>query len=308
MDDRPPVPVGDPSRPGAPADLLSSGDDDRGTAGSALRRRLLATLAVLGVLAAGAVELREQPPPAVDLEVVEASAPDAATGFDGSRVTLALSVRLRNAGPAAVTVLSGGVADYGVVRPVELPAGQTSTVLLERQVRCATTPPPDTGGAATLALSVRAGSGPRRVELPVVLPAGGAAAACGFSSVEDGVVLGVPGSAELDEGVALSVDLTTGTTEPVTVLGARVDDGLDVVLRETDGTLLQLPRELPVPSAGSTVRLLIEAVVTVVDCRAARQVAAPVLRLSLSDDGGRVIEVSSDYDPGVVGSLVARSC
>ena len=315
MDDRPRVTVRDPSRPGGAPDLLSSGDEDRPRVSSRARRRLLAAAAVLAVVGAGAVELRDRRDErrlasVVDLELVGATAPGGGSSSDGRTVSLELSVQLRNAGPRAVTVLSGGVADYGVVRPVELPAGRTSTVLLERRVQCGATPPPDDPATGTLALSVRAGTVARRVALPVGLPAdaGSPAVACGFRRVEQGVVLSVPETSPQAQGVTLALDLRTSTPDAVSVLGARADDGFDVSLRETDGTPLRLPRPLPVPRVGSTVGVLLEALVTVGDCGAARRVRTPVLRMSLSDDRGRVVEVSSRYDPGVVRSLVDRSC
>lgn len=296
-------------------DVLEQGAEEPGPLDP--RRLLLAALGAALVLAgAAALELRERQQAAqerrlaavVDLRVVDVAR--GSTAARGRTASLQLAVRVRNDGPRAVTVLSGGAGPYGLTRAVDVAAGGTAGLLLDRPLLCGPTAPPPDPPTDALEVAVRAGAGVERARLPLTEPLDRdrPARACGFLPREQPVVLEVTGSTPLPDGAALDLRVVTSSTEQVGVLGARGDDGVEVVLREADGTPVALPRALPVPGAGSSAALALQAVLTVTDCTAARRVTAPVLRMALADDAGRVVDVATGYGPSVLRSLVASSC
>lgn len=182
--------VTDPGAGGREVDVLAVGPPaPRGLRPSTRRwLRIGAALAVAVVAVAGLVVARERAEDAErrrEARVVELTVlPDyrVTSRLEGAVATLRLVLQVRNDGPRPVRVLSGGIGGYGLAREVVLEPGATSSLQLERLVRCQFDEPPDALASDTLRLSIDTGLGPRNVELPLPLLLRDAEAqrACGF--------------------------------------------------------------------------------------------------------------------------------
>lgn len=182
--------VTDPRAGGREVDVLAVGPPaPRGLRPSTRRWvRAAAAVAVVLVAAAGIVVAHERGEDAdrrreqrvVELTVLPGY--QVTSRLDGTVATLRLVLGVRNDGPRPVRVLSGGIGGYGVMREVVLEPGTTSSLQLERSVRCQLDDPPDALASDTLRLSIDTGLGARNVELPLPLLLRDAEAqrACGF--------------------------------------------------------------------------------------------------------------------------------
>lgn len=182
--------VTDPGAGGREVDVLAVGPAPPRGLGPSTRRRLriVTVLVVVVAAVAAAVVAREQAEDAerrrearvVDLTVLPGN--QVTSRLDGAVATLRLVLKVRNDGPLPVRVLSGGIGGYGVGREVVLEPGATSSLQLERFVRCQFDEPPDALASDTLRLSIDTGLGARSVELPLplLLRDDAAQRACGF--------------------------------------------------------------------------------------------------------------------------------
>jgi hypothetical protein len=181
VDERPPpeVTIRDPARPDRPVDVPAVGDDQPPRI--LTRPRVIAAGAVLFLVAgvAGVSLVRErqdeaaqEPPSAVDLRLRSGEA-TASGSYDrqSDTATLELLLPVRNDGRLPVTVLRGGVGGYGLVRPVELPAGGRGLLLMDQRLDCSTLSEiPKQDGTVELSVRTAPGAPPRRVELIVLIP------------------------------------------------------------------------------------------------------------------------------------------
>ena len=153
-------------------DVLVAGPDEPRRRWSRGAVTAVAAVAVLAAGAAAAVELRDERRlgSVVALSLSPEVSASGAYDRQGGRVVLELLLQVRNDGPRPVTILRGGVADYGLAREVEVAAGERALLPLGRTVDCSP-PPPIPSPAGTLELSVRPGqAGPRQVALPLPSP------------------------------------------------------------------------------------------------------------------------------------------
>lgn len=313
----------DPARPRARLDVLVLGPEEprprpfsRGRLGWAA-----ALLVAAGLLATGVVEVRERRAieaaerrlaSVVDLAVVPGGGADVASGGSGSpgRITLQQVLRLRNDGPRALTVLSGGIAEHGVAREVTLRPTSITGVLLERSVVCSADDPPRSAVDPTLRLVLATGAGQRQVELTLPRPFvdDRARAACGLLPLSESIELQAAGADQRPRSLQLSVEVRTRSIRPVEVTGARARDrGLDAVLEEARAG----PVGLPVPGAGGQGVATLTVVLTVADCVAARSAvesfSLPGLVLIVTS-GREQAQPAVDYAPVLLAELVDGSC
>lgn len=220
------------------------------------RRRWPLLLVPPALVALLVVDQRGREPAAlVDLVALPGSSGSSNPGVAQARVDVRL--RLRNDGPRPVVVERAALGPYALARPVELRAGATGTLLLTREVRCTSEPPPPLT-AEVLDLTVSTARGDRAVAVPLAEPVGedGAARACGFLPLEEAVTPLVLFAQSEPTRVLLTVELQVGGVQPVAVTGVRggrlvVDGPLDAVQP------LELPFPLPpVDPQGPLVRSL----------------------------------------------------
>lgn len=317
-DERPPpeVTVRDPARPGQPVDVLVLGDDTPRQR-PFTRHRVTRGLALLGILAvvATGLEVRERrvvqererrDAAVVDLAVLPGDAVEVVGRVD-DRLALRHTARLRNDGPREVTVLSGGIGAFGVVREVVLSPAEVGAVLLEQAVDCDGDRPAG-GAATTMTLAVQTGAGVREVELELATPLDDPAPRlCG--AAPPGVTADAVG-VEVGRGsFTLSLDVATRASRPVAVLAATADAGFDVRIPElADG-----PKELPLPVLDIGVGVLrLTAEVSLVDCAAAEAFREPnrpgTLTVFVEEADGGDVAVPVSYDPDLLQDLVAQAC
>jgi hypothetical protein len=149
------------------------------------------------------------------------------------------------------------------------------------------------------------------VELPLPFPLGGRddLQLCGDVPLERSVSAGLLAAEPLPREVRLTVELVSGATRRVDVVGLSAGDGVRVQVREPAA---RLPLSLPPAGAGSTV---LEVALGVQSCALALAspaeadlVGSQPLVVLLADDGGRRAQVEALLDVDLVRGLVERSC
>jgi hypothetical protein len=316
----PEVTVRDPSRPARPADVLVSGEDEpRPSPFTPRRLRAAGALLAVAAAAVGVVELRERRAAAAEerrldrvLELAveprgSGSSYDPATGA----AELDLQLSLRNTGPRDVVVERGAVGEYVLVQDVvQVSAGGDAPLLLRRTVVCSPTSPPQAAPLDVLRLDLRTAAGPRQLELPLVqgLVRDEAARACGFVPLEEAVDVRLLDLVRQRESVQLSLDLSSRSLEPVALAAVDAGPGLRAELTLVENGSTDLPLALPPDRRDGTRRgTSMEVRVTVVDCALART-ARPQVELQVVDEAQRVAQVSFDYDPAFLGTLLSDAC
>lgn len=266
-----------------PADVLEFGDDDPPRHALTPRRvQSVAALALLVAAVAGVAELRERRAAAaeerrldrvVDLAVesrgISYSYRPAARG-----VRVDLELQLRNDGPRDVVVERGDSGAYALVQPaVEVAAGRTVPLLLRRELTCSPSVPPPPAPLEVLVLDVRTAAGPRQVELPLEpsLVTDEAPRPCGLLPLEALVEVVVQDVDRDERGVSVTLAVTSSATRELTVEAVQAAAGLVA-------TAVPLPLRLPAQADGRRQTRVVEVVVDVRECVAARSAPAQLRR------------------------------
>ena len=309
--------VSDPARP---ADLLVSGDEEpRPSPFTRRRLQAVAALALVGALAAGAVELRERRAAAAEqrrldrvLDLRVEPEGDLSSYDEGSGVaTLDLQLRLHNDGPRDLVVERGTAGSYVLVQTaVEVTAGGEAPLQLRREVTCTPTAPPPRVSLPALSLELRTAAGPRQVALPLDedLLGDEAARVCGFVPLEEAVEVELLGAARPAGALELALELASRSIEAVSLAAVDAGPGLRVSVRESSGGPVSLPLRLPPrPGFGSRQTTSLEVRLEVTDCTSART-ALPQLELRVVDENGRTGQPLVGYDPAFLGTLLSAAC
>lgn len=262
---------------------------------------------VAGVVAAVALSSSHGAPSGadvVDLVVLAEVGADQTLLAATASMRLQLLLQVRNEGSGGVMVLRGGVAGYGLLRPVEVEPGATATLPLERTVPCSAEPAP--APAEALELAVRAAGDIRqvRVALPFAVDVDRPARACGFVPLDQALALQVVEARVSDDELLLDVEVVTSSNQPLRVVDALpLEPGLVATTEE---------RELPVPGPGTSAGTTVVARITVTDCAAVQPVlrtpGARSLTLVVRDRDGAQVQPRVEYDPALLEELVATSC
>ena len=292
-------------------------------------RRTWQALAVAAVLAAAAVlvgqDVAEQRrlDRVVDVSLAGPLLPPAAWSYDRTTRTATLEtfLRLRNAGPRPVRVVSAQLGELRFSGDAALEAGTGTAVLaLTRTVRCpddGSRPPPEPDVGDRVDLAVVTPAGRQRVDVPTQMPDGAtarfaAASACGYSALEDAVrVLGtVMGPPDAAGQVAVRVAVISTSQRRTQLVDLRLARGLDVLA--LDAGAVTLPVELPRAELGTRAVLTVDARVGI-NCSAL--IATGGIRLGDIDvlvedaDEQDLAQVTGRItDPAVLRQAVRRTC
>ena len=294
-----------------------------------LRQALALGLAV--VVGAGASQalsderrsaLVDTPEGRLSLALGGAGGPDYVTDEDG-RLAVALSLVVRNTGPADVVLESatvGGLADDAVAGR-SVPAEGTTRVALVRAVDCAELPP-DTVRLGPLVVRARTPAGTKEERLPLEGDPGERfaerlRAACGQVPPED--ALDLEAAVLQLEGDAARLPLLLGNTSArdVVVTAVRSSPGLQVELLDDGGARVALPLRLPAtdlavprpPGAVARERAGLVAVLRLDGCAVPPDPARPLLELSVGarPDGATATFGYGDADR-VLRRLIESGC
>lgn len=323
MDQRPPpeVTIRDPARPARPVDVLVIGDEAP-VSPAVTRPRATAAGAVLvllaGLVAAGDVRERERAA-AEELRLASVvqlrlDAGDLSGSGTHDRqtdtATLGLTLPVHNDGPRDVLVVSGGVAGYGLARPVEVRAGGRQVLRLTQTVQCARLTDRPAASAEVLELSVRtpAGVQPRRVELP--LPSSfvddHTQHLCGFVPLDVATTLALVDVRSSPRMLRVTVEVRNTARRPVRVVAVRAPaPGFEATTQELTAGPIGLPLVVG-EGVGSTT---IQVGISVVDCAAATAIPEPLgLVVTVEDDRHGQALPPLPLDPPLRQALVDNSC
>ena len=317
---RPFVTVHDPSGD-RPQDVL-----DGGPSGPPVSRRTIAAVVVLvavGGLLAGGLELRDRRAAAaeerrLDAAVALAFLPETSAGSSSSpgQGSLQVQLELRNDGPRPVEVAGAAWAGYALLRPVDIPAGESRAIALRQEVDCGPGRPALLAVDDDVQLQVRTASTTRTVAVPLPGPPvqpTEAERVCGFVPLEEALLVLSDRQERVGEQLVLRLDLSVQGSSPVDLLSLDAGPGLVAALRTGGGAgTVRLPTTLPFAEAGTFVPTTYEAVITVADCAAVDPSAelgeSAYLELRTGDQQGGTAQLGLGYEPSVLADLVSASC
>jgi hypothetical protein len=292
------------------------------------RRRWQALLAALVVVAAGVlvgqyVLEQRRLDRVVDVSLSGPLLPPASWSYDrvSGTATLETFLRLRNAGPRPVRVVSARLGELRFSGDAALAARSgTAVVALTRSVRCpddGSRPPPEPAVGDSVDLAVVTPAGRQRVDLPTRMPDGatarfGIASACGYSELEDAVrVMGtVMGPVDADGQVPLRIAVISTSQRNAQLVSLALARGLEVL--DLDGGATTLPVDLARAAVGTRAVLTLDARVGI-NCGAL--IATGGIQLGdldvLVEDVGEqdLAQVTGRItDPAVLRQAVRRAC
>lgn len=252
--------VRDPAHPEdrfvAVPDEVDGGDRPPGRHGGRWRALLAAlVVAAAGVLVGSDVLEQRRLDRVVDVTLSGPLLPPASWSYDRTSRTATLTtfLRLRNAGPRPVRVVSARLGQLRFSGDAALQARSgTAVVAMTRTVRCpddGSRPAPEPEVGDTVDLAVVTPAGQQQLDLPTRMPEGatarfGAPSACGYSELEDAVrVLGtVMGPADAAGQVPVRVAVISTSQRATALVSLAFARGLEVLA--IDGGATTLPVDL----------------------------------------------------------------
>jgi hypothetical protein len=196
---------------------------------------------------------------------------------------------------------------------VRQPSGADRQVVLGSEVGCGAGRPARLAVDDDLQLQVTTASTIRTVRLPVPEPPLDAVEAqrlCGYSPLEERLLLLRQDQSRAGQSLLLEVDLSVAGRAPVEVLSVDAGPGLAAAVRGgTDAATVRLPLTLPADEDGTSAAVTYEVAVSVIDCAAARTTAGtPGLTVRTGDEQGSTTEALLPYEPSLHTDLLADRC